>query len=312
MSTNDYTNYLYKNIQPLYATNQLPVWGAAPTSAVERVYEIGRIVTTYGYGSTLTTAPDYYLPFAFSNQSSQDFAQLPTESLTTNPYVNYDVTNDGVYGPLTPQRKTPTRTGPEGPIGQTGPEGPVSYTTGSDYSAYLRSGYITTPADGVRYRSSPNKMSNDKWNNKVAWSSKDLMVRQQELETYSAEVAMMTEAIRQIACKAMSKDVPHESLDFTANFASPIQDNKQLISIQLFQPISLAIRLTRALANGKLDWRVEVGVTRDTPERVEGRMLDMTKLQSDEMLDNISNAAFTSEEKSEEKSKEKKRRKIRL
>ncbi len=123
----------------------------------------------------------------------------------------------------------------------------------------------------------PNKAAaaDPRWNNKVAWGSKDLFKRQESLETYSAEVAMMVEAVRQIAAKSINRQVTNEELDFFANFGSPIINNKQLISIGLYQPVDLKIQLTRQLINGKLDWSADVGITDKTELQAAGRIYDI-------------------------------------
>jgi hypothetical protein len=290
---------------------QLPVWGASPNrQMIERIYEIGS-PNPYDYvaGRNPYAQPSGLEPLPLSEQLTRyqnDYAKQIQEvwdprrrearndnliSPSVTPYKDYGWINDGIYGPL-PGYGPPGVSGPTGPIG---PSGPTDSGT--------RAGNTQSK------NQKPNKMANDdKWGYKVAWSSKDLFERQQELETYSAEIAMMMEAIRQVAIRAVGRTVNVEQLEFFANFGAAITNNAQMIAITLQQPISLQIRLTRKLVNGRLDWRADVGVTRDTPERVEGRMLDMSRIARDTVLDKVYQAAVHTEEKS----KEKKRRKIRL
>jgi hypothetical protein len=119
----------------------------------------------------------------------------------------------------------------------------------------------------------PNKVANGtSWDYRVAWDSNDLASRQTTLETYSAEVAMLFEAVRQIASNAIGKQLTNDDLKFFANFGSPIVNNAQLISITLERPVSLKIMLMRKLIDGKLDWSCDVGLTDTTPINVSARL----------------------------------------
>lgn len=103
------------------------------------------------------------------------------------------------------------------------------------------------------------------WGNKVVWNSSDLAQRQLTLETYSAEVAMLFEAVRQIVVRSLDRNVLECDLVFTSNFGAPIRDNTQYINVMLSKPFDLNIMLYRRLVNGKLEWTADIGITEDTP-----------------------------------------------
>jgi hypothetical protein len=135
----------------------------------------------------------------------------------------------------------------------------------------------------------PNKVaaSDPKWNNKVAWNSVDLLKRQEQLETYSVEVALMFEAVRTIIARVTGKVLPDVLLVFTANFGSPITNNAQKISIATKQPLELSVMLTRALVAGKLCWSADVAMTEATPLMVKGRVLDLKKAGGEIEIDAV-------------------------
>lgn len=112
----------------------------------------------------------------------------------------------------------------------------------------------------------PNKMAQaDTWNNKVVWNSSALMDRQLKLETYSAEVAMVIEAICNIASRAMNRKIEKGELYFVANFGSPVVGNKQSISVSLERPVVLKVILIRELVDCKLKWSADIGIADSTP-----------------------------------------------
>jgi hypothetical protein len=153
----------------------------------------------------------------------------------------------------------------------------------------------------------PNKMAqaDPRWSSKVAYSSKELFARQQTLETYSVEVAMLIEAVRIVAGRALGTDVTNDNLEFIANFGSPITDNTQKISVTLSKPVELTIMLTRELVDGKLEWSADAGARASTPTAAVDRLAKARKDKSIP-LDNMPGVRGTPDDGS------RKRRKVTL
>jgi hypothetical protein len=163
-------------------------------------------------------------------------------------------------------------------------------------------------------QSIPNKVASGdpKWGNKVAWSSKQLMERQKELETYSAEVAMLMEAVRVVAERTSGRTVNSGELEFVANFGSPIVNNTQQISILLSKPVELRIQLHRELFEGKLKWSADVGYGERTPLIAAARLNDMQRAGGAIPMDPITVTRGEVEAAEEAAREERRRRKVRL
>jgi hypothetical protein len=133
----------------------------------------------------------------------------------------------------------------------------------------------------------PNKMAqaDPRWSNKVAWNSDALFERQLTLETYSVEVAMIIEAVRVVAERAGGRSVTNDELAFVANFGSPIESNRQRVSIGLTEPFNLQIMLIRELVDGRLKFTAETTYSENTPFVVANRLTDVRKASGEIPLD---------------------------
>ena len=123
--------------------------------------------------------------------------------------------------------------------------------------------------DGI---SEPNKLAqaDARWHMKAAWDSASLYARQKSIVTFSSEVALLIDLIRDVAERATGQAC--EKPAFVVNFGSPISDNSHKMIISLLSPTALKIHAVRTVDAGRLSWNMDTSIGIDTSITTIGRL----------------------------------------
>lgn len=102
---------------------------------------------------------------------------------------------------------------------------------------------------------------------KTAWESYELAKRQNDLATYSMEVAVIFSTVAKIVSIGLERATSDRDVNFYVNFGSPVTNNgtQHDVSIIVRSPLSCNIRLRRKLQGTQLTFAIEVTPRPDTP-----------------------------------------------
>jgi len=82
---------------------------------------------------------------------------------------------------------------------------------------------------------------------KVAWSGRDLIERQRNIDTYSEEVAQLLLVIADVVSKQTNKEVAIEDVNFVVNFGGPSAKDSRMISVRIMLPIQCTMSIIQRL-----------------------------------------------------------------
>ena len=109
---------------------------------------------------------------------------------------------------------------------------------------------------------------------KLKWEAAELIVRQRELETGSAQVRILFDRL-DLVLKTAARHNPHfegievEDLTFTLDASAPVADNTRAYLFDIKTPVRGKVKLVEAVAYGRYAWRYYLeagGATREYRE----------------------------------------------